>query len=1046
VSEDSSSTPLPGRSPRRRNILRTIVRVFRVTVLLLIFAVVVAAFFVNKIGLPEFAKQRLIRQLRANGWEADFSRVRLRWYYGIVADDLHLRRTNGFTGPNLFVPRAECGLNFAAFVKLRLDVNSFKMNGARLVWPIAQRGQRQPPFTLNDTTAELYFHPSDQWELRLLRAELLGARVQFSGTITNGSLIRDWRIAEKRPGPRRDPIAVWEEIVRTAAQLRFGAQPQLEGTFRGDAANLPSFDAHLKFKAPAVASPWGTGTNLLITARLFPGRSLVEGVQADFVLTAAEVSTDFLHASELRMNLEVEPRYTNAWPTNINLAIELKNARTQWGVGDYALLTSRLSSCPTNPSLLQTDLKALVKGFANDRHTIASSDIKLLVTHPPTTWLPGHVVATGEFKQGKAEWGQAAAIRIDFDGNLPEPIAWSLPNTNLTWPERFRTLPFRCDLTFEDVSTPRAHGEKLKVNAGWQWPMLNLQTDGALYGGHFSAHTRVDIETRDVAFKGQSNFDVHKIAPLLTTNAQAFLRSYSWELPPVLQAEGRVTLPPLTNQSMDFQMVSNLSLAGAFKVGVGAYKAVAFEAAEAPFTFTNNIWRIDELTLKRPEGEFRGSYTSNPSTKEFHWKLHSSVDPRAFKPLFKKESEARAFDFFEFTTPPIVEGEVWGHWRNPERIRIEAKVRGENFKFRGESIGQCIADLRYTNSFLTILNPEVRRPNEKGVAPGVGIDFKNMRVWITNAFGNLDPHVVARCIGPKVGAILSEYIFATPPTTRVNGSVDLKKGSDEDDLHFEISGEAFHWEKFNFQQISGNIDWIGRTMVLTNMQGIFHGGRTAGHAHFAFPRKKGADFSFRLTAVEVDFHSFMSDLSSKSNRLEGMLNGELTVVAGNTARPNSWMGYGNVNLRDGVIWDIPVFGLFSPILNAVAPGIGNSRAKRGVAQFLMTNSVISTTDLDIQATGMRMHFNGTVDFERRLDSRVEAELLRDVPGIGLVVSKILWPVSKIFEYRVTGTLEDPKAEPLYIIPKILLLPFTPFKVLKDMVTPDPRPIPPKPAE
>jgi hypothetical protein len=158
------------------------------------------------------------------------------------------------------------------------------------------------------------------------------------------------------------------------------------------------------------------------------------------------------------------------------------------------------------------------------------------------------------------------------------------------------------------------------------------------------------------------------------------------------------------------------------------------------------------------------------------------------------------------------------------------------------------------------------------------------------------------------------------------------------------------------------------------------------------------------------------------------------------------MGYGNVNLRDGLIWDIPVFGLFSPILNAIGPGMGNSRAKRGVGQFLMTNSVISTTDLDIQATGMRMHFNGTVDFERRINSRVEAELLRDVPGIGLVVSKILWPVSKIFEYRVTGTLADPKAEPLYIIPKILLLPFAPFKVLKDMVTSDPKPVPPKPAE
>ena len=235
-------------------------------------------------------------------------------------------------------------------------------------------------------------------------------------------------------------------------------------------------------------------------------------------------------------------------------------------------------------------------------------------------------------------------------------------------------------------------------------------------------------------------------------------------------------------------------------------------------------------------------------------------------------------------------------------------------------------------------------------------------------------------------------------------------------------------------------------MVLTNMQGFLHGGRAAGHAHFAFPRKRGAEFSFKLSVAEVDFHSLMSDLNGKTNRLEGMLNGELTVVAANTEQPNSWMGYGNVHLRDGVIWEIPVFGLFSPILNTIVPGLGNSRAKQGSGEFLITNSVISTKDLDIQATAMRMHFAGTLDFEKRINSRVEAELLRDLPGIGLLVSKILWPVTKIFEYEVTGTLGEPKAEPLYIIPKVLLIPLQPLKILKDIVTPAPVPPPPKPPQ
>jgi hypothetical protein len=61
-----------------------------------------------------------------------------------------------------------------------------------------------------------------------------------------------------------------------------------------------------------------------------------------------------------------------------------------------------------------------------------------------------------------------------------------------------------------------------------------------------------------------------------------------------------------------------------------------------------------------------------------------------------------------------------------------------------------------------------------------------------------------------------------------------------------------------------------------------------------------------------------------------------------------------------------------------------------------------------------------------VEARVQAELLRDTWVIGRVLSLALWPITKVFEYKLTGTLKEPKSEPVYIIPKILLLPFHPF--------------------
>jgi hypothetical protein len=83
---------------------------------------------------------------------------------------------------------------------------------------------------------------------------------------------------------------------------------------------------------------------------------------------------------------------------------------------------------------------------------------------------------------------------------------------------------------------------------------------------------------------------------------------------------------------------------------------------------------------------------------------------------------------------------------------------------------------------------------------------------------------------------------------------------------------------------------------------------------------------------------------------------------------------------------------------------------------------------------MRLQYAGTVDLEQNVDARVTAQLLRNTPVVGPVVSAVLWPVSKIFECHVTGTLENPVVKPIYI-PKILLLPLHPIRSLEDWFFP-----------
>jgi hypothetical protein len=72
-----------------------------------------------------------------------------------------------------------------------------------------------------------------------------------------------------------------------------------------------------------------------------------------------------------------------------------------------------------------------------------------------------------------------------------------------------------------------------------------------------------------------------------------------------------------------------------------------------------------------------------------------------------------------------------------------------------------------------------------------------------------------------------------------------------------------------------------------------------------------------------------------------------------------------------------------------------------------------------------------VDLLGNVNATVQAELLRDTWLVGRLVSLALWPVTKVLEFKVTGTLSEPKAEPLYI-PKLLTAPLRPWQTFREL--------------
>jgi len=359
------------------------------------------------------------------------------------------------------------------------------------------------------------------------------------------------------------------------------------------------------------------------------------------------------------------------------------------------------------------------------------------------------------------------------------------------------------------------------------------------------------------------------------------------------------------------------------------------------------------------------------------------------------------------------------------------------------TVDSVVTKVSYTNLLVNFLQPHILRDGGKqvGTADTVALNLAKMDLFITNGFSSMELQAVGRAIGPKTARDMDPYQFLSLPSARVNGCIPIHSVHDDlvlddADLRVDILGTVpFRWRRFETPSITGSVHWLANYLTVTNVVADAYGGTAQGWGRFnLLTPGPGTDLNFFVRGTNVDFHAMGCALWSPTNSLEGALSGWVEVTHANSDDWRSWNGFGAARLHDGLLWDIPVVGLASPVLNTFWPGLGNSRATEATAECTMTNGVIYTDSLEIRSLMMRLQYVGTVDLQENVNAKVTAQLLRNTWGVGPLMSVVLWPVSKIFECQVTGTLGDPRAKPMLLIPRLLIAPLHPIRAVEEMFT------------
>jgi hypothetical protein len=645
----------------------------------------------------------------------------------------------------------------------------------------------------------------------------------------------------------------------------------------------------------------------------------------------------------------------------------------------------------------------------------------------------------------QSPWFGARDIQLKANLTVPADASTNFPAALSYWTN---VQPYQLEWSVcgTQVESEKINAAAVVAGGFWHAPELAVTNLSVELGhGRLDAKATLNVATRELVFTNSSCFDVSALDALLTDKIRKWFGEISWSQQPSLQIGGRLTLPAWTNAQPDwFAEVSPTAwLAGQVSITNVIVHGTAINLTQVAFNYVNRVWDFSDVAIAQAKTRLEMDGSEDDVTRNFRCNVRGVIDLESGRPFLNETNAAHLFRIVKLPEPLALDAEVSGRLFDWNSVAASGQVAVTNFSVRGQHFSDVSTAVNYSNRVLEFLQLVMHNGAQTGKADSITLDFNKWLIYFTNILSHADPEPVVRAIGPKTWKLVEPYHFLSPPMARVNGQIplgDLHGGAEmaSVDMWFEvIKGAPFEWLKLKTTNIVGTLHWRGQTLLLTNIVAAFYGGAADGFADFDFRvPHEGGDYHFAVNVTNVNLHALMVDVSSPTNSLEGTLAGQLIVTNASTENLQSWRGFGLASLQNGLLWNVPIISIVSPVLNTVSPGLGNSRATEASGKFRIANGVMTTDSLEIHSTLTRLEYVGTIDLQQNVNAHVTAHLLRDTWVVGPLVSTALWPVSKIFEYHVTGPLQNPKSEPLYVLPKLLLWPLHPIRTLENIFTPD----------
>ena len=316
----------------------------RISVWLVVLAVLCAIVWFNQIGLPDFLKTRLVATLHERGIELHFSRMRMRFGRGIVAENVRIGGEPAAAGLSLTLAEVQLQLDYHALLRRRQwQVEGIALHRGKLIWPVSPANALQ----LENIQADLRFQTNDTWSLDNFQANFAGAKLMLSGDIAHAPEIRNWEMFRSGGATNLDWQAQLQKFSDTMDRIHFRSRPLLTLAVNGDARNVKTFRLQLKAQLADATTPWG---------------DLQQAV----------------------LDVDARPQDLNSLPP-LTVRLAVARAKTPWGSLDHGTLALQTAAAPLRQP---PPVVAHLGAAAADTRWGAAREIRFAATLAPSATTP----------------------------------------------------------------------------------------------------------------------------------------------------------------------------------------------------------------------------------------------------------------------------------------------------------------------------------------------------------------------------------------------------------------------------------------------------------------------------------------------------------------------------------------------------------------------------------------------------------------------------------------------------------------------------------